>query len=131
VKVARRVLRGPRRSNAPGLPDWRIGGEKAWLWVATTDDATFYDVARGRGFEQATGLVPADYAGVIVRDGWVVYNSYDKAAHQSCVAHLVRRCHEMIEDQPAWTRSTPRRIKDLRSRLSTPGTLTSKAVPPP
>ncbi|MDQ6947734.1 MAG: transposase, partial [Actinomycetota bacterium] len=74
---------------------WRIGGEGAWLWVAATDDATIYDVARGRGFDQAVGLVPADYAGTIVRDGWVVYNSYDKATHQTCIAHLVRRCHEM------------------------------------
>jgi len=92
---------------------WRIGGEGVWLWVAATDDATIYDVARGRGFDQAVNLVPADYAGTIVRDGWVVYNSYEKATHQTCIAHLVRRCHEMIEDQPAWTRSTPRRIKNL------------------
>ena len=87
MKVARRVLRGPWRSNAPGLPDWRIGGIGVWLWVAATDDATIYDVARGRGFDQAVGLVPADYTGTIVRDGWVVYNSYTKASHQTCVAH--------------------------------------------
>jgi len=92
---------------------WRIGGEGAWLWVAATNDATLYDVARGRGFEQATGLVPEDFQGVIVRDGWVVYNSYDKARHQTCVAHLVRRCHEMIEDLPAWARGTPRQVKEL------------------
>ena len=92
---------------------WRIGGRGAWLWVAATDDATVYDVAHHRDFDAATGLVPADYAGVIVRDGWVVYNSYEKATHQSCVAHLVRRCHEMIEDLPAWARSTPRMVKDL------------------
>ena len=92
---------------------WRIGGQGAWLWVAATHDATIYDVARGRGFDQATGLVPADYAGTIVRDGWVVYNSYENASHQSCLAHLVRRCHEMIADQPAWARSTPRQVKDL------------------
>ncbi|MGH9223789.1 MAG: IS66 family transposase [Acidimicrobiales bacterium] len=61
------------------------------LWVAATDDSTLYDVARGRGFEQATGLGPADYAGVIVRDGWVVYARHEKATHQSCVAHLLRR----------------------------------------
>ena len=72
-----------------------------------------YDVARGRGFEQAKGLVPADYAGTIVRDGWVVYNSYDKATHQSCIAHLLRRCHEMGQDLPAWARSTPRRVAEL------------------
>ena len=92
---------------------WRIGGEGVWLWVAATEDATIYDVARGRSFDQAIGLVPADYTGTIVRDGWVVYNSYTKATHQSCVAHLVRRCHEMIEDQPAWARHTPRQVNDL------------------
>jgi len=92
---------------------WRIGGRGAWLWVAATDDATVYDVAHDRDFDAATNLVPADYAGTVVRDGWVVYNSYDKATHQTCIAHLLRRCHEMIEDQPAWARGTPRQVRDL------------------
>ncbi|HSH23024.1 MAG TPA: IS66 family transposase, partial [Acidimicrobiales bacterium] len=92
---------------------WRIAGEGAWLWVAATDAATVYLVARGRDFDAATALVPAHYEGVVIRDGWVVYNSYDKARHQTCVAHLVRRCHEMIEDLPAWARHTPRQVKDL------------------
>jgi len=92
---------------------WRIGGEPAWLWVAATDDATLYDVAGGRGFEAATNLVAEDYEGVIVRDGWVVYNSYQKARHQTCVAHLLRRANEMIEDLPPWARGTPRQVKEL------------------
>jgi len=91
----------------------RIGGEGAWLWVAATEDATVYEVARGRGFEQATGLVLEDYEGVIVRDGWVVYNRYGKTQHQTCVAHLVRRCHEMIEDLLPWARGTPRQVNEL------------------
>jgi len=92
---------------------WRIGGEKAWLWVAATDDATVYDVAHDRDFDAATNLVPADYAGTVVRDGWVVYNGYTEATHQTCLAHLLRRCHEMIEEQPAWARGTPRQVRDL------------------
>lgn len=92
---------------------WRIGGRGAWLWVAATDDATVYDVAHDRDFAAATGLVPAGYAGTVVRDGWVVYNSYKEATHQTCLAHLLRRCHEMIDDLPAWARSTPREVKDL------------------
>jgi len=92
---------------------WRIGGERAWLWVAATDDATVYDVATDRSFEAAVGLVPADYAGTIIRDGWAVYSRYEKAMHQTCVAHLLRRCHEMIEEQPTWARSTPRQVRDL------------------
>ncbi len=92
---------------------WRIGGGGAWLWVAATDDATVYGVAHDRDFAAATNLVAADYAGTIVRDGWVVYNSYDKATHQTCVAHLLRRCAEMIADAPAWARGTPRLVRDL------------------
>ncbi len=92
---------------------WRIAGGGAWLWVAATDDATVYDVAHDRDFDAATNLVPADFAGTIVRDGWVVYNSYKEATHQTCIAHLLRRCHEMIEDSPAWARGTPRQVGDI------------------
>ena len=45
---------------------WRIGGWGAWLWVATTEAHTAYNVAWGRGYEQATDLVPDDYEGTIV-----------------------------------------------------------------
>jgi len=92
---------------------WRIAGRGAWLWVAATDDATVYDVAHDRDFAAATNLVPADYDGTVVRDGWVVYNRYDKATHQTCLAHLLRRSHEMAEDLPAWARGTPRMVRDL------------------
>jgi hypothetical protein len=92
---------------------WRIGGERTCPWVADTDDATVYDVAGDRSFESAIGLVPADYAGVIVRDGWALYSRYDKATHQMCIAHLLRRCHEMIEEQPAWAQATLRQVRDL------------------
>ncbi|MGI8808013.1 MAG: IS66 family transposase [Acidimicrobiales bacterium] len=92
---------------------WRIAGRGAWLWVAATDDATVYDVAHDRDFAAATNLVPADYAGTVVRDGWVVYNSFKEATHQTCLAHLLRRSHEMVEDLPAWARGTPRQVRDL------------------
>ncbi len=59
--------------------------------MAATDDATVYDVAHDRDFDAATNLVPADYAGTVVRDGWVVYNSYKEATHQTCIAHYARR----------------------------------------
>jgi transposase len=92
---------------------WRIAGMGAWLWAAATDDATVYHVDHHRDFDAATKLVGADYAGTIVRDGWVVYNGYEKATHQTCLAHLLRRCHEMTADQPAWARATPRIVRDL------------------
>jgi transposase len=49
---------------------WRVEAVSSWLWVATTGDATAYNVAGGRGFEQACDLVRSGYDGVIIRDGW-------------------------------------------------------------
>jgi transposase len=92
---------------------WRVGGEGAWLWVAASNDATAYNVANGRGFDDATDLVDADYDGALVRDGWAVYRRYEQATHQTCTAHLLRRCEEMITDLPDWARGTPRQIKDI------------------
>jgi transposase len=92
---------------------WRINGASVWLWAATSRDVTVYNVAEGRGFDQACDLVDADYAGTIVRDGWAPYRRYEAATHQTCTAHLLRRCHELIEDLPAWARGTPREVKEL------------------
>lgn len=92
---------------------WRVDGEGAWLWVATTPEATAYDVADGRGFAQATGLVAEDYDGTVVRDGWAPYRSYTHAGHQTCLAHLLRRCDELVVDLPGWARGTPRQVRDI------------------
>lgn len=92
---------------------WRVGGEGAWLWVATTTQATAYNVADGRGFAEATDLIDSNYDGVIVRDGWAAYGCYTAATHQTCTAHLLRRCHQLIQDLPGWARGTPRQVKDI------------------
>jgi len=97
----------------PDETGWRVGGEGAWLWVATTEGLVCYHVGATRGFEDATALVKKDYAGVVVRDGWIVYRGYEQATHQTCIAHLLRRAKHMETDNPDWARSTPREVKDL------------------
>lgn len=92
---------------------WRVGGNSAWLWVATNEALTVYNVADGRGFDQATDLIDEDYAGTIIRDGWAPYRRYTHATHQTCLAHLCRRCDELIEDLPRWATGTPRVARDL------------------
>lgn len=95
---------------------WRIGGHGAWLWVAAGQEVTVYDVAWGRGFAEATRLLAAEYSGVLVRDGWAPYRSYEAATHQSCIAHLLRRAHEMQADNPAEHRETPWKVGDILHR---------------
>ncbi|MGH8922969.1 MAG: IS66 family transposase, partial [Actinomycetes bacterium] len=107
-----------RRVNASAVvtadeTGWRVGGCSAWLWVIVADGVTVYNVADGRGFDEACEVLFADYGGVIVRDGWAPYRRYTEATHQSCVAHFLRRCNEMIDDNPRWARFTPRQVKEM------------------
>ena len=61
---------------------------------------TVYAIRAGRGFDDAQAVLGADFDGVLVRDGWVVYRSYTNGEHQSCLQHLRRRCEELLEDHP-------------------------------
>jgi transposase len=92
---------------------WKVGGIGAWLWVATNPQVTIYTVADGRGFTQACDLINETYTGTIVRDGWSAYPCYREATHQTCLAHLLRRCHHLVDDLPAWARATPRIVGEV------------------
>jgi transposase len=92
---------------------WRVNGASAWVWIATTPDATYYHVAGGRGCAEATDLVDADFDATLVHDGWAAYGGYHQATHQTCLAHLCRRADELIVDLPGWARGTPRIVRDL------------------
>jgi transposase len=92
---------------------WKVGGRKNQLWVVTTPEATAYNVASGRGYEQALELLNDDYSGVLVRDGYAVYPLFTEATHQTCTAHLLRRAHRLSEDNPVWARETPLQVIDI------------------
>jgi len=79
---------------------WRVGGIGHWLWAGVTPTTTVYAICAGRGFEDAQAVLGADFDGVLVRDGWVVYRSYTHGEHQSCLQHLRRRCEELLEEHP-------------------------------
>ena len=84
----------------PDETGWRVGGLRHWLWAWVTPETTVYAICPGRGFDDATTVLGADFAGVLVRDGWVSYRCYCEALHQSCLNHLLRRCKELQEDHP-------------------------------
>ena len=82
----------------PDETGWRVGGLRHWLWAWVTPETTVYAICPGRGFDDAATVLGADFAGVLVRDGWVSYRCYRAALHQSCLNHLLRRCKELQED---------------------------------
>jgi transposase len=95
----------------PDETGWKVGGKLWWMWVAATPEATVYSIQPGRGFEEAAQLLGADFAGFLVRDGWGVYRRFEKAMHQTCLDHLLRRCRQLIEQGEA-TRF-PRAVREL------------------
>lgn len=84
----------------PDETGWKVGGHPYWLWAFATRTTTTYAIEAGRGFAQAARMLGADYAGVLQRDGWAPYRQFVHAAHQTCLAHLLRRCRTMRLDHP-------------------------------
>jgi transposase len=96
---------------SPDETSWKVGGRSWWLWAFVTERAVVYAIQPGRGFAQAATVLGADFGGVLVRDGWQGYRPFTAAGHQTCLAHLLRRCRELRDAHPraVW----PRRVAAL------------------
>jgi transposase len=108
---------------SPDETSWKVGGRLWWLWVFATARTVVYAIQDGRGFDEAAAVLGADFDGVLVRDGWAPYRQFDRAAHQTCLAHLIRRCREIGEAHPrtAWPRHVQAVLQDalaVRDRVA-------------
>ena len=79
---------------------WRVAADLQWLWAFVTPATTVYAIQPGRGLAQAAAVIGRDYAGVLQRDGWQSYRQFHAALHQTCLAHLLRRCRILLLDYP-------------------------------
>jgi transposase len=84
----------------PDETGWKVNGDLHWLWTVATPTTTIYRIQRGRGYPEAQQVLGRRFAGVIVRDGWAPYRRFERAMHQSCVAHLLRRARQLHTDHP-------------------------------
>ncbi len=87
--------------NSPAIvPDetgWRVGGQLAWLHVAVGKTATAYLIHPNRGYDASVILIGENYDGFMTHDAWSPYMNFVLATHQTCLAHLLRRCKELQE----------------------------------
>jgi transposase len=105
----------------PDETGWRVGAVLHWLWVFATPDTTVYAIRPGRSFEDAVTILDAEYDGVLIRDGWAPYRRDAHAIHQTCLEHLIRRCHTIQQDHPRspWVGAVEQVLRDslmLRDR---------------
>jgi len=115
----------------PDESGWREGGVRAWLWAFTNLHETVYLIARGRGFAEASAILGKEYAGILVADGWAPYRCFVHARHQTCLAHLLRRCREMLETAQGGAVRFPRRVQEiLRAALAVRDRQQAKTISP-
>ena len=111
-----RALRDAARRNMVNAIDetgWNVEAQLRWLWVVVSEQVTFCDILPGRGFEQAAALLGSDYDGWLIHDGWAVYYKFLRAEHQSCIAHLLRRCRDMVAVASPAVARFPLQVKAL------------------
>jgi transposase len=92
---------------------WRLGGQPAWLHVWVSEHTTCYHVDRRRGADALQGVIGLDWQGVLLHDGFPSYDRFTQALHQQCLAHLLRRAREMLEDATRGAVRFPRQVLEL------------------
>jgi len=92
---------------------WKVEAQLRWLWAVVTEQVTFCEILPGRGFAEAAAILGADYAGWLIHDGLALYYKFLKAAHQSCAAHLIRRCRELAAVATPASAAFPLAVKQL------------------
>ena len=112
VESIRRSVRGSPQV-VPDETGWRVDATNAWLHAIVGTRATYYEIDfhRDRGVLKRT--IGENYSGTLVHDGWAPYDGFNGCEHQTCLAHLMRRCRELIESQVSSSTEFPASILDL------------------
>ena len=108
---------------SPDETSWKVAGQLWWLWAFATATTVVYAIQAGRGFAEAAAVLGTDFTGVVVRDGWAPYRQFEQAGHQTCLAHLIRRCREIAEAHrraawPGQVQAVLQAALDIRDRVT-------------
>jgi transposase len=109
------LVKTARQAPVNGMDEtgWKVGGRLQWMHVAVSTQVTVYAILPGRGYEQSVAILGAGYDGFLVHDGWAPYYRFPLAFHQSCLAHLLKRCREMAQIASPAAQVFPRAVEHL------------------
>jgi transposase len=109
------LVEAARQAPVNGMDEtgWKVGGRLQWLHVAVSAQVTVYAILPGRGYEQSVVILGAEYDGFLIHDGWAPYYRFPFAFHQSCLAHLLKRCREMAQIASPAALAFPQAVEHL------------------
>jgi transposase len=94
---------------------WKQSGLLKWLHVIVSPRAVLYQIG-SRGREILQSLIGLGYRGSLIHDGYAAYQAFWRATHQQCMAHLLKRCRELLEVATGGAVRFPRAVKELLQR---------------
>jgi transposase len=97
----------------PDETGWRIGGKPAWLHAWVGERATGYAIDPQRSADALERVLGSDWSGVLVHDGWSSYDRFEKAIHQQCLGHVLRRARELLAQATRGAVHYPRQLIGL------------------
>src|SRR5262249_25276538 len=105
---------------------WFLTHTLQWLWVMASDTVAFYMIHPRRSKEAFAALID-DWAGILVSDGYGVYQSLVQT-RQICLAHLIRSARSLAaRDHPdlaacgAWALAELQRLCHMATAPPTGG----------
>jgi transposase len=106
------VLQDVRQSEQLSADEtgWRVGGRPAWLHVWVGERSTGYAIDPHRSADALERVIGLDWDGVLIHDGFASYDRFAQAAHQQCVAHILRRARELLEGATRGAVRFPRQV---------------------
>src|SRR5688572_11790889 len=97
----------------PDETGWRNGGRPVWLHAWVGDQATCYVIDPHRSADALEKVIGLDHSGTLIHDGAASYDRFVQALHQQCVAHALRRAHNLEQSQTGRAKLFPRQVIDL------------------
>lgn len=102
----------------------RVEGRLRWVHSASTAKYSLITVHDRRGTKgmDAAGVLP-DFTGIAVHDAWAPYDTYDKAAHALCNAHVLRELQAVTdlapEGQWCWAAQAADALREMNKLVNT------------
>jgi transposase len=81
------------------------------VWVGGR--ATAYAIGSQRSADALERVIGRDWSGFLSHDGYATYDRFANAIHQSCVAHVLRRARDLLDDAVGGAVHFPRQVLDV------------------
>lgn len=75
---------------------YKLNGETWWLWTFVTNANVLFAIRKSRSKSVVEEILGKEYKGIIVCDGWKVYEQFSSRL-QRCWAHLLRESFHLKE----------------------------------